>query len=97
VRIHLLHVAPSARTAEALAAMNRLIPRKLRDRTECHVRVGRPDEEIERYLGEADPELAVMGTHARHFWRRLFTRDTARQLLHGATCPVWFVPPTVEI
>ncbi len=39
------------------------------------------------------PALVVMGTHARDFWRRLFTRDMARQVLHGASCPVWFVPP----
>ena len=25
--------------------------------------------------------------------RRFFTRDTARHVLHGAACPVWFVPP----
>jgi nucleotide-binding universal stress UspA family protein len=61
-------------------------------RTECHVRVGCADKEIEKFLRHAEPELVVMGTHARTFWRRLFTRDVARQVLHGASCPVCFVP-----
>jgi nucleotide-binding universal stress UspA family protein len=33
-----------------------------------------------------------MGAHARGLLRRIFTRDTSRELLHKAPCPVWFVP-----
>jgi nucleotide-binding universal stress UspA family protein len=95
-RLHLLHVSPSAKVDEALKALDQLVPAEWRDRTECHVRVGQADTEIERYLAATAPDLIVMGTHARGVWRRFFTRDTAGQLLHHATCPVCFVPPKVQ-
>jgi nucleotide-binding universal stress UspA family protein len=94
LQLHLLHIAHSARAFAAKQALHALVPADLRERTQCHVRVGRIDEEIERFLLEIEPELVVMGTHARDFWRRLFTRDVARELLHRATCPVCFVPPS---
>lgn len=95
-RLHLLHVSPSAHVDEALKALDQSVPADLRDQTECHVQVGHADAEIERHLAATAPDLLVMGTHARGVWRRFFTRDTAGQLLHHATCPVCFVPPTVQ-
>ena len=34
-----------------------------------------------------------MGEHAPGFFRHYFTHDTAREVLHRARCPVWYVPP----
>lgn len=95
LQLHLLHVSQSAGGDEAMETLDRLVPDDLRGRAECHLRVGRTEEEIEEFVRQTEPELVVMGTHARNFWRRLFTRDVARQLLHGSSCPVCFVPPTM--
>ena len=93
LRLDLLNVTYEE-SGEAAAALDRLVPADLRTRVECHVRVGKIDDEILEFLRRTSPELVVMGTHTRSFWRRLFTRDVTRPLLHGATCPVCFVPPT---
>ena len=96
VRLHLLHVEPTVSNA-AQAAMRRrlaaMVPPDLADRVECHVETGDPVERIMDFLCERLPAYAIMGEHARGFFRRVFTRDTARELLHRAPCPVWFVPP----
>lgn len=96
LRVDLLHVSRAERAGDALETLDRLVPADLRERVECYLRVGRAEDEIEGFLQEREPELVVMGTHARSFWRRLWKRDVARQLLHGATCPVCFVPPNVK-
>ena len=95
LRLDLLHISQIPDNAAVLETLDGLVPSDLRDRVECHVRIGRAEEEIEKFLRQVEPELVVMGTHARSFWRRLSRRDVARELLHGATCPVCFVPPTV--
>jgi nucleotide-binding universal stress UspA family protein len=94
LRLDLLHVSKTPDTAAVLETLDDLVPSDLRDRVECHVRVGRAEEEIEAFLREVEPEMVVMGTHGQSFWRRLSGRDVARVLLHDATCPVCFVPPT---
>jgi len=94
LRLDLLHVTLGAAGQEALHALDGLVPSDLRTHAECHVRVGRPEDEIEEFVRRTSPALVVVGTHARSFWRRLFTRDVARELLHGITAPVCFVPPT---
>jgi nucleotide-binding universal stress UspA family protein len=93
LRLDLLHVTYEDGHA-AGEALDRLVPDDLRGSVECHLRVGKIDDEIIEFLRRAKPELVVVGTHTRSFWRRLFTRDVTRPLLHGATCPVCFVPPT---
>jgi nucleotide-binding universal stress UspA family protein len=93
LRLDLLHVTHED-NGETADALDRLVPADVRSRVECHLRVGKIDDEILGFLRQTRPELAVMGTHTRSFWRRLFTRDVSRSLLHGATCPVCFVPPT---
>ena len=93
LQLHLLHVAHGGDEKKALKTLDGLVPPDLRARVECHSRVGRTEEEIEKFVREMAPQLVVMGTHARGFWRHLFTRDVARQILHESTCPVWFVPP----
>jgi nucleotide-binding universal stress UspA family protein len=94
LRLDLLHVARTESAGAALETLDGLVPPDLRERVECHLRIGRADEQIEEFLRQKEPELVVMGTHARSFWHRLAKRDVARQLLHGASCPVCFVPPT---
>lgn len=94
LRLDLLHVTQDAAGRDAMDALDRLVPADLRERVECHLRVGRTEEEIEAFVRRAKPELVVMGTHARTLWRRLFAPDVARRLLHGTICPVCFVPPT---
>jgi nucleotide-binding universal stress UspA family protein len=46
-----------------------------------------------RAAAELEPDLIVMGEHTRDLVDRLLTRDVAQGVLHGARCPVWFVPP----
>lgn len=94
LELHLVHVSPSAIADAALATLVAAVPSELKSRTLCHTRVGPTLEEIDRLLRELRPQLIIMGTHARSFWRRLFRRDIARQVLHGANCPVCFVPPS---
>jgi nucleotide-binding universal stress UspA family protein len=36
-----------------------------------------------------------MGARARSVLRRIFTRDTSRELSRKASCPLWFVPEGV--
>lgn len=97
LRLHLLHVAPSAATTRAQdEAQRRLaaaVPPDLMARTDCHLERGDPSERIMSFLQERLPAFAIMGEHARSFVGRYFTHDTARDVLHRAPCPVLFVPP----
>jgi hypothetical protein len=36
-----------------------------------------------------------MGEHARTPFRRWFTHNTSRDVLHLAHCPIWYVPGTL--
>ncbi|HVO22423.1 MAG TPA: universal stress protein [Candidatus Margulisiibacteriota bacterium] len=97
LRLHLLHVAPRGSSYLTLEAagrrVNDLIPTDLLERAEGHVQDGDAIGEILKFSQRVDPAFMIMGEHARSFLRRFFTKDTARQLLHRAPCPVWFVPP----
>ncbi len=96
IRLHLLHVVPRARGETApLSAQQRLeelVPRDLADRVGIHVLEGDPCERIVELSHALHVRFLVMGEHTRDLWRRFVTRDTAREVLHRATCPVWFVP-----
>lgn len=72
--------------------LEELVPADLAERVTCHVEVGSPADGIMAEAKKLDAELIVMGEHARGFFRRFFTRDTSREMLHRARCPVWFVP-----
>jgi nucleotide-binding universal stress UspA family protein len=95
--LHVLHVEGARTNAETHDATRRrlagMVPADLVGRVECHLGAGDPVERILAFLCERLPAYAIMGEHARDLVRRLFTRDTARELLHRAPCPVWFVPP----
>jgi nucleotide-binding universal stress UspA family protein len=77
--------------------MEQMVPADLAGRVECHVGWGSPTDEILHFLDHIDPAFVLMGEHATGFFRRLFTHDTARDILHRSAAPVWFVPPRYEM
>ena len=97
LRLHLLHVVPAGSSYLTLETaqrrVNDLIPTDLLAQVETQVQHGDSIEEILKFSQRIAPAFIVMGEHARSVLRRVFTRDTARQVLHRAPCPVWFVPP----
>jgi universal stress protein A len=100
IRVHLLHALPRhSRDAES-AARSRLAalqPADVSGRVDVHVTVGDAAEVIFAHLAAVQPAFAVLGEHARALVRRVFTRDTARRVVHGASCPVWVVPQRVPL
>ncbi|HVN87482.1 MAG TPA: universal stress protein [Candidatus Binatia bacterium] len=96
LHLHLLHVAKHTATIGELDAAERrlkdLVPLDLTDTAAYHVQPGDPLETILKVAYRLEPAFMVMGEHARGFVRRFFTKDTAREALHRAPCPVWFVP-----
>jgi len=94
--LHLLHVVPRGSAYldldTALRELRDLLPPDLATPAECHVEQGDAIEVILAFSHKVRPGFMVMGEHARGFLRRVFTRDTAREVLHRACCPVWFVP-----
>ena len=100
IRVHLLHaVSRHSRDAES-AARSRLAalqPADVSGPVDVHVTVGDAAEVIFAHLAAVQPAFAVLGEHARELVRRVFTRDTARRVVHGASCPVWVVPQRVPL
>ncbi len=97
LQLHLLHVMPTGTSfmnlETAQRRLNDLVPTDLIAQAECYVQQGDSITEILKLGERMNPAFMVMGEHARSFFRRFFTKDTARQVLHRASCPVWFVPP----
>ena len=100
LRVHLLHVieprpvrdrhdADPASIKPTLAA---LVPADLVARTTVHVEEGDPVPAIVQAAKRLGVSCIVMGEHTRVPVRRWLTRNTARAVLHGAPCPVWYVP-----
>ncbi|HET9268277.1 MAG TPA: universal stress protein [Vicinamibacterales bacterium] len=100
LRVHLLHVieprpvrdlsdADPASIKPRLAA---LVPADLAPRTTVHVEEGDPVPAIVAAAKRLGVSCIVMGEHTRVPLKRWLTRDTARAVLHGAPCPVWYVP-----
>jgi nucleotide-binding universal stress UspA family protein len=93
LRLDLLHVVANAsRVGPATGRLAALVPADAHSPVEVHVRVGAHGEEILAHIRETTPAFAILGAHARSLVRRLLTRDTARELVHRAECPVWLVP-----
>ncbi len=95
IQMHLLHVETgrSDPAEEDRTRLAELVPADLEKRVTCHVEAGAPADGIMAQAMKIDADLIVMGEHAKTFFRRFFTRDTSREMLHRARCPVWFVPP----
>jgi len=100
IRVHLLHAVPRHSPDVESAARSRLAalqPADVSGRVDLHVMVGDAAEAIVAHLGAVQPAFAVLGEHARAVVRRVFTRDTARKVVHGASCPVWVVPQRASL
>jgi nucleotide-binding universal stress UspA family protein len=97
--LHLLHVddrESSARPVESTGLAERLrdlIPKDLANRTWTHVERGDPAPIIVELAKGLEASLIVMGEHTRIPVKRWLHRDNTRAVLHGAQCPVWYVPP----
>jgi len=101
LRLHLLHVLatveksappPQELVEETRARLGGLIPADLAGRAEAHVAAGDPGNEIARAAERLEAACIVMGEHTRAPFLRWFTRDTSRDVLFRANCPIWFVP-----
>ncbi len=101
--VHLLHVvAPAGAGGSSVEVaegskekLEALVPAELRDRVRLHLESGDPGSRIPAAAERLGACCIVMGEHARGAIRRWFTRDTSRQVLHAARCPVWYVPRRV--
>ncbi len=90
----LLHVPKprgAARRAEAARArLAELVPGG--KRAEIRVDAGVPPRRILACAGEIGAGLIVMPAHGKGPLRRFLFGATTFEILHGAECPVWFVP-----
>lgn len=93
VQLDVLHVVSDAgEVAEARQRVEAALPVEARSQAAVHVRTGHPADEIVAHVAETAPAFAIVGAHARGFLRRFLTRDTAREVVHRAHCPVLVVP-----
>ena len=101
IELHLVHFVPPAaarRATEGSAVeaarrqLRELVPAELADRVQVHVEDGDPARGLLRAARELDASCIVMGEHARTPLRRWFSRDTSREVLYEAPCPIWYVP-----
>lgn len=73
----------------------RMIPESLVDRMFVQVKVGGPAETVLRTAKELDVLCIIMGAHGKGMLQRFLFGTTTMTILHGAGCPVWFVPETL--
>jgi len=93
--LHFLHVEPRPFGPGYVGDVSRLealVPARLRGQVACHVRPGKPADEILTAAREVGAQVILMGCHAKGALERLVTGATAREVLHRADCPVWFEP-----
>jgi nucleotide-binding universal stress UspA family protein len=98
--IDLLHVVSPVQDGaqeerEVEAARKRLenqVPEALKDRVRVLTRVGNAAEQILTVAEETRPLCIVMGAHAKGMLKRFLFGTKTMNVLHGAPCPVWFVP-----
>ena len=99
-RIDLLHVVRPAQdgaqeereVAAAKERLQNLVPDAMADRVQIHARVGEPVSAILESAKEMESLCIVMGAHAKGMLKRFLFGTTTLSVLHGAPCPVWFVP-----
>jgi len=97
VELHLLHVVEKGGTAAggtttALEALRREVPEALQSRVEFPVETGEPAIAISDAARRLAVACIVMGEHSHRTLRSWFRHDHARDVLHHAPCPVWYVP-----
>jgi universal stress protein A len=109
VELHLVHVVPAGErrlqpavdgvaavvdpVEEARRRLAEAVPPDLAGRVHLHVESGAPADRVAELAARLDADFLVLGEHARGLVRRFFTHDTARDLLHRAGRPVFYVPP----
>jgi nucleotide-binding universal stress UspA family protein len=94
LRLHVLHTTePGERSIEdSLRVLSANVPPDLADRVEVEVREEPAIDGILHREAELGAQLIVMGSHHRGWIDKIFSVSTARKILHGSPCPVWFVP-----
>jgi nucleotide-binding universal stress UspA family protein len=101
IEVHLLHLLPNGRghrgqvsEEDARRRMLNLVPEDVAGRAKLHIEHGDAATGIARAADQLSAACIVMGEHARRPIRGWFSRDTSRDVLHRAHCPVWYVPAT---
>jgi nucleotide-binding universal stress UspA family protein len=96
LQVHLLHVVPRGtgflQTEAVEQRLRSLIPPDFANRAQCHVEHGDAADAIIDASHGLEARCIIMGEHTRNLFRRFLTKDTAREVMHRAPCPVWFVP-----
>lgn len=72
-----------------------LVPETRRALVTFHIRSGERVDGILRAASDFGAQLILMGCHGKGALERFFTGATATQILHRASCPVWFEPAIV--
>ena len=105
--VHVVHVYEGARQLSSIATAPVLwrdeeiawrladqVRRRFgaRPRTEnCHIRLGKPFQEIISTAGEIKADLIVIATHGQGGWKHLVLGSTAEQAIRHSPCPVLVV------
>jgi len=85
-----------AKRHETQECLEALVPEALRQRVDCSVTVGKIGEEILAVAQRIRPDLVIMGTHRKSFFRKVLEGAPSHELLYGSGCPVLFVPETAS-
>jgi nucleotide-binding universal stress UspA family protein len=92
-RLHLLHVAPSIRTGEAMAERLAQVARRLQGAdVVSQVATGRPADRILHYAATHGVGLVVLGRHGRTGFTPALLGTVAEEVSRRAPCPVVTVP-----
>ena len=101
-RIEILHVVAQTGTGDAAheereveaarQRLQRLIPESLAGQVSVQVRIGGPAETVLQMARELDVLCVIMGAHGKGMLKRFLFGTATMTILHGAGCPVWFVP-----
>ncbi len=94
VRLSVVHVEREVGTTgpECRERLNARLPQAFRDRFELHVVAGNPALQVLALAESLDASLIVMGCHRKGVFDRFMHGSNAYQVLHQASCPVWFLP-----
>jgi nucleotide-binding universal stress UspA family protein len=76
--------------------LKNLVPEAIAGKVEVHVRIGDPTTAILGAARELDPLCIVMAAHGKSALRRFLFGGETMKILHGARCPVWFVPAAAQ-
>lgn len=94
LQLTLLHVVGSGTgVGAAEQKLKQLVPADLAPRLETAVHQGKAVDDIVATVEAMRPAFMVVGEHKPGgILHRLFSENRAREILHRASCPIWFVP-----